>query len=219
MQPVFVLVHSPSVGPLTWTPVADRLEARGQESIVPSLLDVADAAAPGGERRAASPAAGVLRADGARARGLGHAPLRLPALRAAVRRGGGRRPRQGMAGREATWSASARDRRARRRRRSAHKDGATPRSDTVVTTASSARRKVSRTVLNAEPDRRANYSSRKPIRLRAADECLRRAGATQRPHACHRWAVITRRRRPRRVAHGGPPSRGPVPTKQPPMRR
>jgi alpha-beta hydrolase superfamily lysophospholipase len=46
MQPVFVLVHSPSVGPLTWAPVADRLEARGQDSIVPSLLDVADAAAP-----------------------------------------------------------------------------------------------------------------------------------------------------------------------------
>jgi hypothetical protein len=46
MQPVFVLVHSPSVGPLTWAPVADRLEARGLESIVPSLLDVADAAAP-----------------------------------------------------------------------------------------------------------------------------------------------------------------------------
>jgi hypothetical protein len=45
MQPVFVLVHSPSVGPLTWAPVADRLEARDQDSIVPSLLDVADAAA------------------------------------------------------------------------------------------------------------------------------------------------------------------------------
>jgi hypothetical protein len=46
MQPVFVLVHSSSVGPLTWAPVADRLKTRGQESIVPPLLDVADAAAP-----------------------------------------------------------------------------------------------------------------------------------------------------------------------------
>jgi len=45
-QPVFVLIHSPSVGPLTWAPVADRLRARGHESIVPSLLDVAEAAAP-----------------------------------------------------------------------------------------------------------------------------------------------------------------------------
>jgi pimeloyl-ACP methyl ester carboxylesterase len=46
MQPVFVLVHSPSVGTLTWTPVADRLRARGFESVVPSLLDVADAGPP-----------------------------------------------------------------------------------------------------------------------------------------------------------------------------
>jgi hypothetical protein len=46
MQPVFVLVHSPSVGPLTWAPVADRLGARGHESVVPSLLDVADAGPP-----------------------------------------------------------------------------------------------------------------------------------------------------------------------------
>lgn len=46
MQPVFVLVHSPSVGPLTWTPVADRLRARGFQSAVPSLVDVADAAPP-----------------------------------------------------------------------------------------------------------------------------------------------------------------------------
>lgn len=42
----FVLVHSPSVGPLTWTPVADRLRARGYDAIVPSLLGVADADPP-----------------------------------------------------------------------------------------------------------------------------------------------------------------------------
>jgi hypothetical protein len=46
MQYVFVLVHSPSVGPLTWTRVADRLRVRGQETIVPALLDVADAGPP-----------------------------------------------------------------------------------------------------------------------------------------------------------------------------
>jgi pimeloyl-ACP methyl ester carboxylesterase len=46
MQPVFVLVHSPSVGPLTWAPVATQLEARGWRSVVPSLLDVAEAAPP-----------------------------------------------------------------------------------------------------------------------------------------------------------------------------
>jgi pimeloyl-ACP methyl ester carboxylesterase len=44
--PVFVLVHSLSVGPLTWKPVANRLAARGHEAVVPSLLKVADAGAP-----------------------------------------------------------------------------------------------------------------------------------------------------------------------------
>lgn len=46
MQPVFVLVHSPSVGPLTWTPVARQLQARGWQTVVPSLLGVADAGPP-----------------------------------------------------------------------------------------------------------------------------------------------------------------------------
>jgi hypothetical protein len=46
MQPVWVLVHSPSVGPLTWGPVAERLRGRGRDSLVPSLLDVAQAGAP-----------------------------------------------------------------------------------------------------------------------------------------------------------------------------
>jgi hypothetical protein len=35
-----VLVHSPSVGPATWQPVAIELRARGRDVIVPSLLDV-----------------------------------------------------------------------------------------------------------------------------------------------------------------------------------
>jgi len=42
MDPVFVLVHSPSVGPATWTAVAERLP----HSIVPSLLDVAGSGPP-----------------------------------------------------------------------------------------------------------------------------------------------------------------------------
>lgn len=46
MRSVFVLVHSPSVGPLTWAPVAARLRARGQESVVPSLLDVGKGGPP-----------------------------------------------------------------------------------------------------------------------------------------------------------------------------
>src|SRR5262245_37925658 len=36
----FGLVHSPSVGPSTWTPVAEVLRARGRAAVVPSLVDV-----------------------------------------------------------------------------------------------------------------------------------------------------------------------------------
>jgi hypothetical protein len=45
-DPVFVLIHSPLVGPTTWSPVARELERRGREAVVPSLLGVADAQAP-----------------------------------------------------------------------------------------------------------------------------------------------------------------------------
>lgn len=43
---VFVLMHSPLVGPTTWARVADELGRRGRESVVPSLLGVAEAQAP-----------------------------------------------------------------------------------------------------------------------------------------------------------------------------
>jgi hypothetical protein len=46
MKPVFVLVHSPSVGPSTWRPVADRLTAAGYQARVPSLLSVGEGAPP-----------------------------------------------------------------------------------------------------------------------------------------------------------------------------
>ncbi|MEU7904711.1 alpha/beta hydrolase [Actinoplanes sp. NPDC049118] len=46
MDAAFVLVHSPSVGPGTWAPVAGRLTARGATAVVPSLLDVARSAPP-----------------------------------------------------------------------------------------------------------------------------------------------------------------------------
>jgi len=39
--PVFVLIHSPLVGPSTWTPVARELERRGRQVVVPSLLGAA----------------------------------------------------------------------------------------------------------------------------------------------------------------------------------
>ena len=44
--PVFVLVHSPLVGPSTWQPVARELEANGRVALLPSLVGVAGAPAP-----------------------------------------------------------------------------------------------------------------------------------------------------------------------------
>lgn len=46
MNAAFVLVHSPSVGPATWAPVAERLAAAGTAVVVPSLSGVAEAAPP-----------------------------------------------------------------------------------------------------------------------------------------------------------------------------
>ena len=43
---VFVLVHSPSVGPATWQPVARLLADAGQQALVPSLLGVGDGPPP-----------------------------------------------------------------------------------------------------------------------------------------------------------------------------
>ncbi|MFI7035467.1 alpha/beta hydrolase [Microbispora rosea] len=40
MDVSFLLVHSPSVGPSTWTPVAETLRARGHTAVVPRLTDV-----------------------------------------------------------------------------------------------------------------------------------------------------------------------------------
>lgn len=43
---VFVLVHSPLVGPSTWRPVSRELQRRGHDVLVPSLLGVAEAPVP-----------------------------------------------------------------------------------------------------------------------------------------------------------------------------
>jgi len=43
---LYVLVHSPSVGPSTWQGVADRLRETGHDAVVPSLLAVGDAGPP-----------------------------------------------------------------------------------------------------------------------------------------------------------------------------
>ncbi|MEV6011765.1 alpha/beta hydrolase [Streptomyces sp. NPDC051976] len=46
MQPITVLVHSPSVGPSTWHPVARQLSEAGHQVRVPSLLHVGDGGPP-----------------------------------------------------------------------------------------------------------------------------------------------------------------------------
>jgi hypothetical protein len=45
-EPVFVLIHSPLVGPTSWSPVGQKLERRGRDAVVPSLLGVAEAPPP-----------------------------------------------------------------------------------------------------------------------------------------------------------------------------
>ncbi|MEV1247047.1 alpha/beta hydrolase [Nonomuraea sp. NPDC049750] len=46
MNVTFVLVHSPSVGPSTWTPVAEALGRRGYAAVVPDLTGVARSGSP-----------------------------------------------------------------------------------------------------------------------------------------------------------------------------
>jgi pimeloyl-ACP methyl ester carboxylesterase len=46
MAASFALIHSPSVGPRTWLPVARRLTEPGREATVPSLLHVTDQGPP-----------------------------------------------------------------------------------------------------------------------------------------------------------------------------
>ncbi|MEP6851986.1 MAG: alpha/beta hydrolase [bacterium] len=46
MAVTFVLVHSPSVGPSTWRPVADVLRQTGRSVVVPDLRPVADGPSP-----------------------------------------------------------------------------------------------------------------------------------------------------------------------------
>ena len=53
-KPVYVLIHSPLVGGLTWTLVADQLRQRGQRVILPILSDATTSKAPFWKQHAAS---------------------------------------------------------------------------------------------------------------------------------------------------------------------
>lgn len=46
MESLFVLIHSPLVGPLTWSLVAAELQQRGIETMVPTLNDTEDSGSP-----------------------------------------------------------------------------------------------------------------------------------------------------------------------------
>ncbi|MEU6710594.1 alpha/beta hydrolase [Nonomuraea sp. NPDC046802] len=65
METTFVLVHSPSVGPSTWAPVAESLERRGFAAVVPDLTGVAAGDPPHWQRvvaavREATPGTSVV---------------------------------------------------------------------------------------------------------------------------------------------------------------
>jgi len=83
-----VLVHSPSVGPATWAPVAQELARRGYDAVVPSLLDVADGEPPVWPRVAAAVADAVAGVPADRPVVLAahsNAGLFVPVIRTALR--------------------------------------------------------------------------------------------------------------------------------------
>src|SRR6266702_4292340 len=83
--PVFVLVHSPLVGPGTWSPVARELARRGHRAIVPSLLAPAGAP-PRDWRQSVDAVCEAVRALSAPIVLVGHSGggLLLPAIADAV---------------------------------------------------------------------------------------------------------------------------------------
>lgn len=60
---LFVLVHSPSVGPSTWSPVAGQLAASGCAAVVPSLRSVGEGGSPFWPRVVEAVAAGLAGTD------------------------------------------------------------------------------------------------------------------------------------------------------------
>ncbi len=88
MLPLFVLIHSPSVGPATWTPVARELTERGHEAVVPSLVHVGAGEPPAWRHVAAGVADALAGTPTDRAVALvahSNAGLFVPVVRAAVR--------------------------------------------------------------------------------------------------------------------------------------
>lgn len=46
VNPVYILIHSPLVGALAWSLVADQMRQQGQKVVIPTLKDVVDSAEP-----------------------------------------------------------------------------------------------------------------------------------------------------------------------------
>ncbi|MET9076670.1 alpha/beta hydrolase [Streptomyces sp. NPDC004232] len=89
MQTTFVLVHSPSVGPSTWRPVAEHLLATGHRVHVPSLLHIGTGEPPFWPRVAEAVLDDVRHVPAASPLVLvahSNAGLFLPAIRAALDR-------------------------------------------------------------------------------------------------------------------------------------
>lgn len=61
MNPLYVLIHSPLVGPLTWQLVAEELRRRGADVFVPTLTEKADSPAPFWQQHATAVAMAVAR--------------------------------------------------------------------------------------------------------------------------------------------------------------
>lgn len=80
---VFVLVPSPLVGPLTWSPVAQQLRQRGFEALIPTLQQDEDAPEPLWMQHARSATDALRAARAARVILVGHsgAGQLLPAIR------------------------------------------------------------------------------------------------------------------------------------------
>jgi hypothetical protein len=53
-KPVFLLIHSPLVGPYSWTPVADALRRKGFSVVVPTLTSPPEARTPYWQQHAAA---------------------------------------------------------------------------------------------------------------------------------------------------------------------
>lgn len=87
MQNTYVLIHSPLVGPLTWTLVAGRMRKKGIEAIVPTLTDSLDSTEPFWKQHAESVSPALAQIARDTPVGLvahsGAGPL-LPAIRQAI---------------------------------------------------------------------------------------------------------------------------------------